>query len=98
MIPFRNLGSFTFVVKDDLAATTTTQMYGQHRTLGYSTEEDPFTQIAETVLGEISSAPGKSFTYVYWTDVDSCAHAYGETHPITRSAVRQAAALVESTW
>ena len=95
MIPFRNLGSFTFVVKDDLAATTTTQMYGQHRTLGYSTEEDPFTQIAETVLGEISSAPGKSFTYVYWTDVDSCAHAYGETHPITRSAVRQAAALVE---
>lgn len=95
MIPFGNLGSFTFIVKDDLAATTTTQMYGQLRTLGYSTEEDPITQIAESVLGEISSAPGRSFTYVYWTDVDSCAHAYGETHPITRSAVRQAAALVE---
>ena len=96
MTPFRNLGSFTFVVKDDLATSTTTQMYGQLETMGFSTEDDPISQIIENVFEAVSKARDKSFTYVYWTDVDSAAHAYGETHPITRAAVRQATALVEA--
>ena len=96
MIPFRNLGSFTFVVDKDLAASTTTQMYGQLDTAGYAKEGDSVSQITNHILDAISNAPGKSFTYVYWTEVDSTAHTYGETHPITRSAVLRAAALVES--
>ena len=96
MIPFRNLGSFTFVVEDDFAASTTTQMYGQLDTAGYAKEGDTITQITDHVLEAIANAPGKSFTYVYWTEVDSAAHTYGETHPITRTAVLRAAALVEA--
>ncbi len=96
MIPFRNLGSFTFVVSEELATSTTTQMYGQLDTAGYLKEGDPIPQITEHVLDAISNAPSKSFTYVYWTEVDSAAHAYGETHPITRTAVLRAAALVEA--
>ena len=95
MIPFRNVGAFNFVVDDELASTSTTQMYGQSRTVGYSTEDDPIGQIVESVLGEISTAGGRSFTYIYWTEVDSSAHYYGETHPVTRSAVLRAAALVD---
>ena len=96
MIPFRNLGSFTFVVDNDLATSTTTQMYGQIQTRGYSTEGDFITQITDHVHDTIATAPGKSFTYVYFTEVDSCAHAYGEFHPVTRAAVHRAAALVEA--
>jgi len=95
-IPYRNLGSFTFVVDNDLAASTTTQMYGQLKTAGYSTEGDSITQIVDHVNDAIAAAPAKSFTYVYWTEVDSSAHAYGERHPITRAAVHRAAALVEA--
>ena len=96
MIPFRNLGSFTFVVDKDLAASTTTQMYGQLDTAGYTREGDSISQITNHILDAISNAPGKSFTYVYWTEVDSTAHTYGETHPITRNALLRAAALVEA--
>lgn len=96
MIPFRNLGSFTFVVDNDLAASTTTQMYGQLDTAGYAKEGDSITQITDHVLNAVSKSSGKSFTYVYWTEVDSAAHTYGETHPITRTAVLRAAALVEA--
>ena len=96
MIPFRNLGSFTFVVEDDLAASTTTQMYGQLQTCGFPTEGDFITQITDHVLDAVFNASGKSFTYVYWTEVDSSAHAYGEKHPITRAAVNRAMALVEA--
>ncbi len=95
-IPYRNLGSFTFVVDNDLAASTTTQMYGQLQTAGYSTEGDSITQIVDHVNDAIAAAPAKSFTYVYWTEVDSSAHTYGERHPITRAAVHRAAALVEA--
>ena len=95
-IPYRNLGSFTFVVDNDLAASTTTQMYGQLQTAGYSTEGDSITQIVDHVNDAIADAPSKSFTYVYWTEVDSSAHTYGERHPITRAAVHRAAALVEA--
>ena len=80
-IPFRELGAFAFVVNEDLAASTTTSMYGQTSTLGYSIEGDPIGEICEKVLDTIARAPGKSFTYVYWTEVDSAAHSYGETHP-----------------
>ena len=96
MIPFRNLGSFTFVVDNALAASTTTQMYGQLQTCGFHTEGDFITRITDHVLDAVSNASGKSFTYVYWTEVDSSAHTYGENHPITRSAVLRAAALVEA--
>lgn len=95
-IPYRNLGSFTFVVDNDLAASTTTQMYGQLQTAGYSTEGDSITQIVDHVNDAIAAAPAKSFTYVYWTEVDSSAHTYGERHPITRAAVHRAAALVKA--
>ncbi len=95
MIPFRNTGAFTLVVKEDLAGSTTTQMYGQIKTVGYP-EEDPIDQIVESVLAGISDSPGRSFTYVYWTDVDSTAHAYGVSHPYTRAAVRRAIALTEA--
>ncbi len=95
MIPFRDLGLFTFVVDNDLAATTTTQRYGQHRTLGFPKQGDSISQIVRHVLKAIADSLGKSFTYVYWSDVDSCAHTYGERHPITRAAVHRAAALVE---
>ena len=96
MTPFRNLGSFTLVVDNDIAASTTTQMYGQLDTAGYAKEDASISQITDHILDAISNAPGKSFTYVYWTEVDSVAHAYGETHPITRSAVMRAAALTEA--
>lgn len=96
MIPFRNLGSYTFVVENDLATSTTTQMYGQLQTCGYSTEGDFIAPVTDHVLDAISNASGKSFTYVYWTEVDSSAHTYGEKHPITRAAVNRAAALVEA--
>ena len=96
MIPFRNLGSFTFVVEDNLAASTTTQMYGALQTAGYPKEGDTISQIVDHVLDAIATAPGKSFTYVYFTEVDSCAHAYGETHPFTRAAVHRATALAEA--
>ena len=95
MIPFGNIGSFTFVINNDLVASTTTQMYGQLQTVGYPTEGDSITQIIDHVLDAICHSSGKSFTYVYWTEVDSAAHAYGVSHPITRSAVRRATALVE---
>ncbi len=95
-IPFRELGAFTFVVDAALAASTTTSMYGQTSTLGYSIDGDPISEICAKVLNVIERAPGKSFTYVYWTEVDSAAHSYGETHPITRSAVRRAVALAET--
>lgn len=95
-IPFRELGSFTFVVEEDLAASTTTSMYGQTSTLGFSKDGDAIGEICATVLDTIARAPGKSFTYVYWTEVDSAAHSYGETHPITRAAVLRAAALVDA--
>ena len=96
MIPFGNLGSFTLVVEEDLASSTTTQMYGQLNTAGYSSEGDFVTQITDQVLDAIANAPGKSFTYVYWTEVDSAAHTYGVAHPITRTAVHRATALVEA--
>ena len=96
LIPYRNLGSFTFVVDNDLATSTTTQMYGQLQTAGYSTEGDSITQIVDHVLDAIANAHSKSFTYVYWTEVDGSAHTYGERHPITRAAVHRAAALVEA--
>ncbi len=95
-IPFRELGTFTFVVQEDLASTTTTSMYGQTSTLGFSKEEDPIGEICANVLNVIERTANKSFTYVYWTDVDSSAHSYGENHPYTRAAVLQAAALVEA--
>ena len=95
-IPFRELGNFTFVVNQVLAASTTTSMYGQTSTLGYSVEGDPIGEICAIVLNTIARVPGRSFTYVYWAEVDSAAHSYGETHPITRSAVHRAAALVEA--
>ena len=96
MIPFRNLGSFTLVVEQSLATSTTTQMYGQLQTASYSAEGDFVTQITDQVLDAISNAPSKSFTYIYWTEVDSAAHAYGVNHPLTRTAVRRATTLVES--
>ncbi len=96
MIPFRNLGSFTLVIEQGLADSTTTQMYGQLQTAGYSAEGDFVTQITDQVLDAVSSAPGKSFTYIYWTEVDSAAHTYGVTHPITRTAVQRATALIEA--
>lgn len=96
MIPFRNTGSFAFVVENELAATTTTQMYGQTHTSGYDSEGDYLTQITDHVLDTIANAADTSFTYVYWTEVDSSAHAYGTTHPITRTAVRRATALIEA--
>ena len=95
-IPFRELGHFTFVVNEELAATTTTSMYGQTSTLGFSKEDDPIGEICDNVLNVIEGTASKSFTYIYWTDVDSSAHSYGENHPYTRAAVRQAAALVEA--
>ena len=95
MIPFRDLGIFTFVVQNDLAASSTTQMYGQLRTLGFPKEGDSINRITEHVLDVIENANGRSFTYVYWTEVDSSAHTYGTRHPITRAAVHRAAALVE---
>ena len=96
MIPFRNLGSYTFVVENDLATSATTQMYGQLQTCGYPTEGDFITRITDHVLDAISNASGKSFTYVYWTEVDSSAHTYGVKHPITIAAVNRAVAIVEA--
>lgn len=96
MIPFGNFGAYTFVVNEDLAGSTTTQMYGQTKTLAFSYESDSISTIVDNVQSEISNALGKSFTYVFWAEVDSRAHSYGETHPITRSAVHRAAALVEA--
>ena len=95
-IPFRNLGSFNFVVKDDLANSTTTQMYGQTSTLGFSVEDDPISEIVNLVTNTLDRAVGRSFTYVYWNEVDSAAHKYGELHPVTRVAVRRATALTEA--
>ena len=94
MIPFRNLGSYAFVVNEDLAGSATTQMYGQSDTIAFSYDDEPIPRIVESVLDVIDNAKGKTFTYVYWTEVDSAAHTYGVAHPITRSAVLRATALV----
>ena len=95
-IPFRALGTFTFVVNEELAATTTTSMYGQTSTLGFAKDDDPIGEICAMVQDVIEQTASKSFTYVYWTDVDSIAHSYGVNHPYTRAAVLQASALVEA--
>ena len=95
-IPFRNTGSFTFVINEEIAESTTSQMYGQTGTVGFSYDHDPTTHIVDSVLDGISRSKGKTFTYVYWTEVDSCAHKNGETHPMTRVAVLRAAALTEA--
>ena len=96
MIPFGDRGSFTFVVGENLVASTTTRMYGALHTAGYPRQVDSISHITRHTLDAIANAPGRSFTYVYWSEVDNAAHTYGETHPITRAAVRRAAALVEA--
>ncbi len=96
LIPFRNLGNYTFVIKSELSSSQTTQMYGQTRTVAYSKDDEPISDIVDSVLAGIAGSTGKSFTYVYWTEVDSSAHQYGETHPITRAEVSRAVALMEA--
>ena len=95
-IPFGNTGAFTFVINEEIAGSATSQMYGQTDTVGFSYDRDPITHIVDSVLDGISHSKGKTFTYVYWTEVDSCAHKNGEMHPITRVAVLRAAALAEA--
>ena len=95
-IPFGNTGAFTFVINEEIAGSATSQMYGQTDTVGFSYDRDPITHIVDSVLDGISHSKGKTFTYVYWTEVDSCAHKNGEMHPITRAAVLRAAALAEA--
>ena len=95
-IPFRNTGAFTFVINEEIAGSATSQMYGQTGTVGFSYDRDPITHIVDSVLDGISHSKDKTFTYVYWTEVDSCAHKNGETHPMTRVAVLRAAALAEA--
>ena len=95
-IPFGNTGAFTFVINEEIAGSATSQMYGQTDTAGFSYDRDPITHIVDSVLDGISHSKGKTFTYVYWTEVDSCAHKNGEMHPITRVAVLRAAALAEA--
>ena len=96
LIPYRNLGAFTFVVEDNIANSATTQFYGQTQTIGFPKDGDPITEIVEAVEATISESNGRSFTYVYWTEVDSCAHSYGERHPVTRAAVHRAVALIQA--
>lgn len=95
-IPFRQLGTFTFIVKEELAETTTTQMYGQTETLGFTVEGNPASEIVELASSVINCLKGRTFTYIYWNEVDSAAHSYGEFHPMTRAAVLRAAALTEA--
>lgn len=95
MIPFGDQGSFTVVMGEHLVASTTTRMYGAFHYRGYPKAASSTSHIVEHVLDAIAMAPGKSFTYVYWSEVDDAAHKHGETHPVTRAAVLRAAALVE---
>ncbi len=95
MIPFGLSGAYTQVVESRIAKSMTTKMYGQTRTRSFSYKRDPISRVIEVVQEAISQASGSSFTYVYWTEIDSIAHKNGVGHPMTRLAVSRAVALIE---
>ena len=95
MIPFNQSKCYTHVTNDRIAESATTQMYGLSNVESFSYENDPISQVVDIIEQVLDRAESTSFTYIYWSEVDSAAHHYGVSHPTTVAAVRRATALVE---
>ncbi len=96
VIPFGASTAFTHVVDERIAGSMTTRMLAQSEAEAFSMEGDAVSEIVEIAQRAVSRSDVSSFTYIYWSEVDSCAHSYGVSHPITRASVTRANALLEA--
>ena len=97
LAPILNFGAsrtYTHITDDNVANSTATRMFAQTRAEAVMLDGDIAGQMVNIVQRTISAAEGKTFTYIYWREVDGAAHANGVAHPITRNAVNRAVAII----